>query len=160
MSSSFTLHESYELGGAFTWRLKESEIRFRGSGIYANLVDRRIPAEFDQIVNFVDALNLIDVWTWREDYHPHDVGFEVMDGSTWSFVAAIEGNECKCGGFNAYPSFGAATQTTLDRGRYALLVAALYACFDIDTYIHIAKHQRQHDLEQTDNQGMHTESPS
>lgn len=147
MPSSFTLSEQFALGGDFTWRLKDSEIRCRGSGEYAQIVNQRIPVSDERVVAFKDALDLLDVWSWRNDYDPDDVGFMTDDGSSWSFAASIDGRECKCGGVNAYPAFGDASKTTTDRGRYALLLAAMYACFDIDTYIQIAKHQRERETQ-------------
>ncbi len=81
MANSFTLQEDFALGGGFSWRLKDSEIRYRGSGTYSQLVNRRIPACDDQIANFIEALNLLDVWSWRDDYDPEDVGFVTMGGS-------------------------------------------------------------------------------
>ena len=147
MSSSFTLSDQFALGGEFTWRLKDSEIRYRGKGEYSQIVNRRIPASDEQIAAFKDALDLLDVWSWRNDYDPDDVGFMVDDGSSWLFAASIDGRECECGGVNAYPAFQDASQTTTNRGRYALLLAALYACFHIGTYIHIAKHQRERETQ-------------
>ena len=143
MPPSFTLSETFALGGDFTWRLKDSEIRYRGSGEYAHVVNKRIPANDDRIAAFKDALDLLDVWSWRNDYDPDDVGFMTEDGSSWTFAASINDQHCKCGGVNAYPSFRDTLQTTLHGGRYAMLRAAMYGCFDIDTYIHIANHQRQ-----------------
>ena len=146
MLPTFTLTEQYALGGEYTWRLKESQIRYRGSHQFAGLVNQRIPASDWQINTFNDALNLLDVWSWRDDYDPKDVGFVMIDGSAWSFTAAIGHQECKCAGANGYPSFAAISQTTTDRGRFAMLLAAMYACFDIDTFIHVAKHQREREL--------------
>jgi len=143
MPPTFTLQEDFALGGGFTWRLKDSEIRYRGTGTYSQLVNQRIPAGDDQFANFIDALNLLDVWSWRDDYEPEDVGFVTMDGSSWTFAICIADRDCKCGGNNAYPAFRDPRQTTTDRGRYAVLLAAMYACFDIDTYIHIANHQKE-----------------
>jgi len=84
-------------------------------------------------------LELIQVWEWRNDYDPNDVGFAVLDGSTWMFSATCGGQSCHCGGVNAYPSFADPQQTTLDQGRYALLLTAIYDCFGIDSYIHQSK---------------------
>lgn len=145
--TTFTLQEDFALGGGFTWRLKDSEIRYRGSGAYSQLVNQRIPANDDRIANFHDALDLLDVWSWRDDYDPEDVGFVTMDGSSWRFAVSIDDRNCKCGGNNAYPAFIDPRQTTTDRGRYALLIAAMYACFDIDTYIHIANHQSRRETQ-------------
>lgn len=60
-----------------------------------------------------------------------------------AFTINIDQRTWKCGGQNASPAFLDPQKATIRRGRYALLVAAMYACFDIDTYIHIANHQRR-----------------
>ncbi|MBL8870114.1 MAG: hypothetical protein JNK90_10000 [Planctomycetaceae bacterium] len=147
MIETFTLNERFALGGEYTWRLKDGEIRFRGSRQFASLVNQRIPAPEQQVDAFRDALDLLDVWSWRNDYGPEDVGYAVLDGSAWTFEAAYAGRQCKCGGANGYPSFADASKTTTDPGRFACLVAAMYACFSIDAYIHIAAHQRQREVE-------------
>lgn len=143
MPPSFTLTEVFAFGDSFEWRLKDSQIRFRGKGQYTQLVNQRIPAGADQIANLRAALNLLDVWAWRDDYDPRDIGWTVLDGSWWTFSCKIGEQTHKCGGNNAFPSFHDPLQTTADRGRYAMLTAAIYACFGIDTYIHSAQHHRQ-----------------
>ncbi len=147
MEASFTLTERFSLGGEYTWRLKDSEIRFRGSRQFAQLVNQRIPAASERIEAFRDALDLLNVWSWRNDYAPEDVGWTTMDGSAWSFAASIGDRQCQCGGTNGYPSFADTSLTTTVLGRFACLVAAMYACFDIQAFIHIAAHQRQLEVE-------------
>ena len=61
-----------------------------------------------------------------------------MDGSTWMFSVMTEEHQFKCGGINAYPAFCDPLQTTLERERYALLLAAMYDSFNIDFYIQTA----------------------
>jgi hypothetical protein len=100
MLTTFTLQEDFALGGGFTWRLKDMELRYRGSGAYSQLVNQRIPASEDRIADFIDALNLLDVWSWRDDYDPEDLGFVTMDGSSWTFALSIADRDCKCGGNN------------------------------------------------------------
>jgi hypothetical protein len=135
MQLTFTLTEHSASGSRYSWRLKESEIRFRGSGDYEGLVTRRIPAWDAQVQEFFSALELIQVWDWRSDYDPSDVGVIVEDGSSWSFIASDGLRECRCGGVNAYPRFANPKLTTTDRGRFALLHAAMYDCFGIEGYI-------------------------
>jgi hypothetical protein len=139
MRPSFTLTEQSAFGSGYSWRLKESEIRFRGTGDFEHLVRRRIPASEEQIASFLAALDLIRVWDWRSDYDPSDFTATVEDGSSWSFVASIGARQCRCGGVNAYPSFADPKVTTADRGRFALLHAAMYDCFGIEGYIHEAQ---------------------
>ncbi len=139
MLASFTLTEQFAFGSQYSWRLKESEIRFRGSGEYQRLVLQRIPVSVKQIASFFAALDLIQVWDWRNDYDPNDAMCVVEDGSWWSFTASFDGRDCRCGGVNAYPSFADVNLTTTDRGRFALLGAAMYDCFGIEGYIYQAK---------------------
>src|SRR5579871_5759738 len=115
MPASFTLTEQFAFGSQYSWRLKESEIRFRGSGEYQRLVLQRIAVSVEQVASFFAALDLIEVWDWRNDYDPEDVGVTVLDGSAWSFVASFEGRDCRCGGVNAYPSFSDVNLTTTDQ---------------------------------------------
>lgn len=139
MHPSFTLTEQFAFGSRYSWRLKESEIRFRGSGDYERLVLQRIPASAEQIAAFFSAVDLLQVWAWRNDYDPQDVGLVVMDGSVWTFSASFEGRNCQCGGENGYPSYLDPKQTTTDRGRFALLCSAMHDCFGIDRYIFQSK---------------------
>lgn len=154
MQPSFTLSEQFAFGSEYSWRLKESEIRFRGSGDYERLVLRRIPVSDEQIASFFAALELIQVWDWRSDYGPTDCGFTVCDGSAWSFSASFGGRSCRCGGENAYPSFSNAKQTTIDRGRFALLQAAMYDCFRIDGFVHEAKMFAERQSQRSGEQGV------
>jgi hypothetical protein len=139
MQRTFTLTEQSAFGSGYSWRLKDSEIRFRGTGDFERLVTRRIPASETQIDEFFSAVDLIEVWDWRSDYDPSDVGATVDDGSSWSFTASDGERQCHCGGVNAHPSFADRNVTTLDRGRFALLLAALYDCFGIEGYIQQAR---------------------
>ena len=148
MQASFALTEEFAFGSTYSWRLKESEIRFRGAGRYERLVLRRISASEQQIVSFLDALDLLQVWDWRNDYRPIDVGFEVLDGSAWTFTANIGARNCRASGWNAYPSFADATTTSLERGRFGLLHAALYDCFAIEAYIYQAKRFAEQEAQQ------------
>lgn len=139
MQRTFTLTEQSAFGSGYSWRLKDSEIRFRGTGDFERLVAQRIPASDAQVDEFFSALGLIQVWDWRPDYDPGDVGVTVEDGSSWSFIAFDGERQCRCGGVNAHPSFADHTISTVDRGRFALLHAALYDCFGIEGYTHQAK---------------------
>ncbi|MFO0825818.1 MAG: hypothetical protein U0792_22310 [Gemmataceae bacterium] len=139
MQRTFTLTEQHAFGSQYSWRLKESEIRFRGTGDFERLVIQRIPASAAQIEEFFSALELLQVWDWRPDYDPSDVNAVVEDGSTWSFVGSDGSRQCRCSGINAYPSLVDPATTTLNRGRFALLRAALYDCFGIESFIHQAR---------------------
>ena len=141
MQRTFTLTftEVLAFWSGYSWCLKESKIRFHGTGNFEHLVTPRIPASNAQVDEFFSALDLIQVWDWRSDYDPTDLGAMVDDGSSWSFIASDGERQCRCGGVNAHPSFVDHTVSTLDRGRLALLHAALYDCFGIERYIHPAK---------------------
>ena len=151
---SFALSEQFAFGSQYSWRLKESEIRFRGTGDYERLVLRRIPTSEKQISSFFSALELIEVWDWRNDYFPADIGFEATDGSWWTFFASSGPRQCRCGGANAYPSIADPKQTTTDRGRFTLLCAAMYDCFGIDGYIHQAKNFNELSSRQSGERGV------
>src|SRR5262245_42029647 len=139
MQRTFPLTEQSAFGSQYSWRLKDSEIRFRGAGDFERLVARRIPASEAQIDEFFAALELIQVWEWRSDYDPSDVDVTVEDGSSWSFIASDGARQCRCSGVNAHPSFADHMVTTVDRGRFALLHAALDDCFGIEGYIQQAR---------------------
>lgn len=137
---SFDISERDELGEhAWSWRLKEQEIRFRGAGRYSHLVTQRIPASETQINSIIHAFNLLDVWQWRNDYHPNDLDREVLDGASWAFNVAFNDQTNRSAGSNAYPAFSDPAETSLSRDRFDLLVAAVYSTFGIDYYIEQAR---------------------
>ncbi len=100
----FTLTERFALGGDYSWRLKDSQIRYRGSERFANQVLQRIPVTPSQVNDLIALLDLLDVWNWSSKYDFFDAGCMVEDGSTWTFDASIDGRSCRSGGGNAYPS--------------------------------------------------------
>lgn len=136
---TFTLTEQFALGGEYSWRLKDSQIRYRGSERFANQVLQRIPATPGQVDDFVALLDLLDVWNWDSNYDSFDAGWMVEDGSTWTFAASIEGRSCKTGGSNAYPSIRSISVPSIQQSRFALLVAGLYDIFGVHAYIERAK---------------------
>lgn len=154
MQPSFTLSEQFAFGSQYSWRLKESEIRFRGSGDFERRVLQRIPASAEQVASFRAALELLHVWDWRNDYDPYDVGLGVCDGSSWAFSAMFGERSCICGGSNGYPSFADPKQTTTDRGRFALLCCAMYDCFGIEGYIDQAKRFAELESRQSGEKGV------
>jgi hypothetical protein len=137
--SSFELGESSFLCGGYSWRLKDGELRYRGDGDFAALIIGRIPVKEEQIMRFIAALDLLDVWRWRTDYDPGDVGVMVDDGGNWWFSAKLGNRECKCRGSNAFPSYGDVTATSLSGERFTLLTASLYDVFAIEGHIHSAR---------------------
>lgn len=140
ISASFQLIERYELGGhSYSWRLKDGEIRFRASGRFAGLINRRIPADERQVHALAEAFSLLDVWAWRSDYDPSDVDMTALDGSSWSFAASFNDQSVDSAGDNAFPSFADASRTSLTRDRFDLLTSAIYTCFSIEHYIEQAR---------------------
>jgi hypothetical protein len=137
---SFSISERYELGShSWSWRLKDNQIRFRGTGKYTHLVTQRIPASDSQVESVHEAFTLLDVWQWRDDYDPHDVEREVLDGCSWVFDAQFGNHISKSSGSNAYPSFADPSKTSLSRDRFGLLIAAIYSTFGNDSYIDEAR---------------------
>jgi hypothetical protein len=143
MNATFEISQSFCLGGEYSWRLKDAEIRYRGTREFKELIVGRIPAPEWQVERFVAALDLLDVWNWRNNYQPDDIGHLVLDGGWWSFNAVIGVRSIKAAGVNAYPSYADPQQTTTDEARFRLLCAALYDCFYIDGAIRSAKRQAE-----------------
>ena len=132
---TFEFGESRCFEGSYSWRLKAGELRYRGTESFAKQITGRIPVSDQQLERFVAALDLLEVWRWREDYKPSDAGREVSDGGTWWFKAAIDQRICNAAGKNAFPSFEDSQVTLLNPERFGLLSAALYQIFSIDWHI-------------------------
>lgn len=143
-SRSFNISEQHDRGDhSWSWRLKDNEIRFRGTGDYAHLVTRRIPADDSQLDSLKDAFDLLNVWEWRDNYHSHDANLEVLGGSSWTFDANWPTRKNHAAGSNGYPSFGDPVVTALSGDRFSLLHAAIYSIFGIDHYIKQAQQYTQ-----------------
>ncbi|WP_254512968.1 hypothetical protein [Anatilimnocola floriformis] len=142
-NSKFELAERLCFHGEYSWRLKDGELRYRGTDYFKDLIVGRIPASNQQVEKFVVALQLLDVWNWRTDYNPNDIGHEVLDGGVWFFNIEIDGRSHKAAGVNAYPSYADPRKTSTDQERFRLLCAALYDCFYIDGAIQSAQRQAE-----------------
>lgn len=143
---SFEFGEERCFTGRYSWRLKDGELRYRGDNQYANLINGRIPVTNDQIERFIAALNLLDVWRWRDDYDPDDFGMVTLDGGDWWFSAKLAGREIKAAGRNAYPSYADPRKTAdacFAEERFGLLRTCLYDIFEINQYIRQAELQRK-----------------
>jgi len=126
-SVSFRLWECLDLGGdEQTWRLKAGEIRFRD----CHCPDR-LQATEAQIARFVEQLDELDFWNWRDDYDTRDTDWDVLDGGWWTFQARVYDCERKTGGWNAYPSLADPLQTTINIERYGQLVVAIQNIFAV-----------------------------
>ena len=132
--SKFELIEEAAFTGTTSLRLKGNHIKFRGTKGDGEPLPARnpIPARNEQIDRLVAALDFLDVWNWKSNYHPIECGYTVCDGMSWSFSASIGGRECKSGGSNAFPSFLDVHKASLDAERYAFLVYAIRSTFAID----------------------------
>lgn len=148
MLDSFTLTVQNERRGDYTWRLKDSQFRYRGSGSFTGLIAQRIPVSETKLVTFCEVLDLLEVTKWQSVYKETDSGWITLGyPDIWSFAASIAGRECCCRGYNAYPSYSDVTVAITERGRFGLLIAAMYECFQIDSYIYLATQQRERNVE-------------
>ena len=127
---AFELVERHALAGVSSWRLKDGQIRRRGCD--PGRPGGRIEVARERIDQFVAALNLLEVWEWRQDYDPAECGYEVCDGFGWKFTALIDGRTCLAAGANAFPSYADVTKASLDVERYGLLLAAMRQVFGIE----------------------------
>jgi hypothetical protein len=143
-NARFELAERRCFQGEYSWRLKEGELRYRGTKHFQSLFNGRIPVTEEMLQKFIAALDLVEVWDWRGDYSPGDIELAVLDGGDWLFKAEIDGRSVKASGDNAYPAYENAQQTTCEEQRFRLLKAALYDAFSIDVYI--GAFQRQAEL--------------
>ena len=131
----FEFGESCFSAGEYSWRLKDGELRYRGTGSFSGLIAGRIPVTVDQFDRFVAAMNFLDVWGWKHSYQPADTGWMVLDGGRWWFKASLNGRECETCGDNAFPGYEDYHMTVLRPERFSLMVAAFYDTFDITSHI-------------------------
>ncbi|MCU0564997.1 MAG: hypothetical protein MUF49_00170 [Oculatellaceae cyanobacterium Prado106] len=135
-SPTFTLSETSAFGNGYLWQLQASEqtseLLFQKTSLYEVQLLEQIPVSTIQITAFQAALNLLDVWHWRENYSSEEISAMVLDGSSWSFSAEFADQKCCCQGHNAYPAFVSPMQTVLRQERFALLLAAMGNAFSID----------------------------
>lgn len=126
----FELSEDSAFTGRKTLRLKGNYIKFRGfNGDVSPVVARN-----DQIAEFKEVLDFLDVWHWKTNYDPEECGMVVLDGKSWSFTANLMDLHCATGGFNAYPSLSNVLVASLNSQRYDFLVFAIQSVFEIDHF--------------------------
>lgn len=124
-SVTFHLWERLDLGDdEQTWRLKNGEVRFRDG-----YLPDRLRATEEQIDRFVEQLDELDFWNWKDDYDTRDTEWAVLDGGWWTFQASVNNREKKTGGWNAYPSLNDPLQTSVRVERYGQLVKAIQDIF-------------------------------
>ena len=127
-TQSFELGEHLFLIGEYSWRLKDGELRYRGKGEFAHEVLGRIPVTDAQIERFTDALDLLQVWEWRDDYDPEDIEigcansltWVIEDGGAWWFKARLNERTCRCAGGSAFPSYADHRVSSLSRGAFCI----------------------------------------
>lgn len=142
-NAKFELGEFWFFGGEYSWRLKDGELRYRGTESFKDLIIGRIPVTANRVQKFASALDLLAVWSWRDDYDPQDLGHVCMDGGYWWFKAEINGRSIRARGANSYPSYEDARLTSCDEERFGLLKTALYEAFTIDGFIEMARRQAE-----------------
>ncbi|WP_144057409.1 hypothetical protein [Novipirellula maiorica] len=135
---TFHLHEDRCFVGQLNWIRDETQLRFSGADELQHFDTFRnkhlpcISTTPEQLAEFADALNLLDVWTWRDQYRSEDCGTIVDDGYNWRFTAQLGDLRCKSAGYNAVPSFADPQKTSVDNsGRYGLLIASFCDVFRI-----------------------------
>ncbi len=137
--STFTLTEDRCFGSRFQWRLADGQLQFAGTDdmrYFHPFRNQFMPCvSFDdaQLLQFRHALDLIDVWNWRPNYDPKDVGCRIDDGFEWEFTASFGDDRCSSRGTNAFPSLND-VQTTIaseNSGRYGVLIGTFCDIFRI-----------------------------
>ncbi|SMP44598.1 hypothetical protein SAMN06265222_1011161 [Neorhodopirellula lusitana] len=136
---TFTLAEDHCFGGQYTWQLQSGQLRFTGDDAFRHFDTFRnthvtgIDVDDLQLDAFRNALDLLDVWRWRPDYTPMDLGYDIDDGVSWQFTASFADNECSAAGANAFPSFAdpLITVASLGAGRYGMLLATFCDTFRV-----------------------------
>ena len=106
-----------------------------------------MPVTDAQIERFTAALDLLQVWEWRDDYDPEDIEigcansltWVIEDGGAWWFKARLNERTCRSAGGNAFPSYADHRVSSLAAERFALLRTAFHETFAIDVYIQRAR---------------------
>jgi hypothetical protein len=134
----FHLHEDRCFVGQLNWIRDDSQLRFSGADelrhfdMFRNKHLPCVSCSAEQLASFLDALNLLEVWSWRDAYRSEDCGTIVDDGYHWKFTARFGDQKCKSSGYNGVPSLADPQTTTVnDSGRYGLLVASFCDIFRI-----------------------------
>jgi len=114
-------------GNLFDLRIDSDVASFVGSDIYQDRFPETMTLRPETIEQIGGALTLLAIFDWREEYRPEDVGSVIDDGGSWSLVASVDGKSVHSRGFNASPSYGSPSTTTLHEERYGLLREAVFA---------------------------------
>ena len=146
-TQSFELGEHLVFIGEYSWRLKDGELRYRGKGEFAHEVLGRIPVTDAQIERFTDALGLLQVWEWRDDYDPEDIEigwansltWVIEDGRAWWFKARLNERTCRSQAEMRFRRMRITACHRLAAERFALLRTAFHETFAIDVYIQRAR---------------------
>jgi hypothetical protein len=74
---------------------------------------------------FWNALEFLDIWSWKPKYDTLELGVAVCDGQGWQLQVQHAGLSVVSSGVNAYPSFGSPGCASLDEGRFGMFLFAL-----------------------------------
>lgn len=114
-------------GNLFDLKIDSGVATFAGSEIYQCRFPETMTLRPETIEQIDGALTLLGVFDWREEYRPEDIGSVVDDGGSWSLHASVGGMIVRSTGFNASPSYGSPSMTTVHEERYGLLREAIFA---------------------------------
>ena len=87
----FELGENIHRFGHYSWRLKDGQIRYRGTWSFRGRISQPIASDEFKLKRFVAALDLLDVWNWKSVYSSDDTDWLVFDGGIWWFKADFSG---------------------------------------------------------------------
>lgn len=118
-------------GSLFDLKIDSGVATFAGSDIYQGRFPETMTLRPETIDQIEGALTLLAVFDWREVYRPEDIGSVVDDGGSWSLDATVGGMKAHSTGFNASPSYGSPSTTTVHEERYGLLREAIFAALRI-----------------------------
>lgn len=89
----------------------------------------QVKVDDDQLGQFVDVVEFLEVWSWKSHYQPTECGTRIFGGTSWSLTVNANERECQASGENAYPSFADVNKASLSEERFSMLVAAITFIF-------------------------------
>lgn len=66
------------------------------------------------MAGFLEAMNQMQVWRWKKNYDPQDIGETIYDGTDWHLVIEYRDRKIDTGGANAGPKPGRPQKTSTD----------------------------------------------
>lgn len=85
---------------------------------------QRTPSDDDWML-FWKAVQFLDVWSWKREYSPEDIGRRVVDGICWKVELKYDGRVMSSQGCNAYPAFESVQMTSTESERFDFLVHSI-----------------------------------